>query len=448
MRVWTRNHICTLRLKHPVTSFFVFLLFCIALDAPALSKGNVLSLGTDTTIVQRYGSLRTVGNRVVDKNGNPAVLRGMSLFWSQWMGQFYNRDCVQWLRDDWKCSVVRAAMAVDQGGYLTNGLAEKVKILSVIDACIDLGIYVIVDWHEEHAQWHRPQAIAFFEDIAKRYHDKPNIIYEIFNEPLQVSWADSIKPYADSVVRHIRAIDPNNLIVVGNPTWSQDVDVAAANPLDSSYHNIAYTLHFYAATHKQSLRNKATVAMARGAALFVTEFGTTTSSGGGTIDSAETVTWMQFMSDNGISWCNWSVADKDETSAALKPGANATGGWPLSSISISGQWIRNKIRTGNAALVTGVLGLSETPLQFQLHQNYPNPFNPSTTIRYEVPVPGGVTITIYDVLGRQIRILMNEEKQRGAYSIQWDASEVSNGVYFYQMKAGTFTDVKRLVVVK
>jgi hypothetical protein len=142
--------------------------------------------------------------------------------------------------------------------------------------------------------------------------------------------------------------------------------------------------------------------MARGAALFVTEFGMTTSSGSGTIDSAETVTWMQFMSDNGISWCNWSVSDKDETSAALKPGASGTGGWPMSSISISGQWIRNKIRTGNAALVTGVPAVSGLPLQFQLHQNYPNPFNPSTTIHYEVAVAGSVTITVYDVLGRQL----------------------------------------------
>jgi endoglucanase len=448
MIVQTNSQYNSKRVNQSLLVLTAFLLFSIVMPAPALSKGHANTLGADTTIVQRFGALRTVGNRVVDKNGNPAVLRGMSLFWSQWMGQFYNHDCVQWLRNDWKCSVVRAAMGVESGGYLTNGLAEKMKILTVIDACVDLGIYVIVDWHEEHAQWHRPQAIAFFEDIAKRYHDKPNIIYEIFNEPLQVSWADSIKPYADSVVRHIRAIDPNNLIIVGNPTWSQDVDVAAANPLDSSYHNIAYTLHFYAATHKQSLRNKATVAMARGAALFVTEFGMTTSSGSGTIDSAETVTWMQFMSDNGISWCNWSVSDKDETSAALKPGASGTGGWPMSSISISGQWIRNKIRTGNAALVTGVPAVSGLPLQFQLHQNYPNPFNPSTTIHYEVAVAGSVTITVYDVLGRQIRTLMNEEKQPGAYSVSWDASDVSNGIYFYQMRAGTFTDVKRLVVVK
>jgi endoglucanase len=421
-------------------------LFSVAAHAAASSPEHRIALGSDSTIVQRFGALKTVGNRVVDQNGNPVVLRGMSLYWSQWKGQFYNASCVQWLRDDWKCSVVRASMAVESGGYLTNSLAENMKVKSVIDACIALGIYVIVDWHDHHAQWHTTQSIAFFEGIARQYHDKPNIIYEIYNEPLQVSWADSVKPYADSVVRHIRAIDSNNLIVVGSPTWSQDVDIAANNPL--AYNNIAYSLHFYAATHKQELRNKAAAALNKGVPLFVTEFGTTPASGNGIIDSAETDLWMQFMSANNISWCNWSLSDASETSAALKPGSSGTGGWPISNISISGLWVRNKIRTGNALLLTGVGSNVKPPLEFKMHQNYPNPFNPSTTIRFQVPSDGMVTMTILDVLGRRVGVLMNEEKPRGTYSVRWDATSVPNGVYFYQLKAGNFMDVKKMIVVK
>jgi len=424
------------RIHH--TKWYAVVVACLVYNVPAFSA--------DTTVVERYGALRTAGNRIVGRNGNPVVLRGMSLYWSQWKGQFYNYDCVKWLRDDWKCSVVRASMAVESGGFLTNGLAEKVKVKNVINACIDLGIYVIVDWHDHHGQWHTAQSIAFFEDIARQYKDKPNIIYEIYNEPLQVSWADSIKPYADTLVKRIRAIDPNNLIVVGNPTWSQDVDVAAANPVVSN--NIAYTLHFYAATHKSSLRVKASVALSRGAALFATEFGTTEASGTGKIDSVETGIWLKFLEDNKISWCNWSVADLTETSAALKPGASGTGGWPLSSVSTSGLWLRTKIREGNAQLISAVQPQTEMPRTFGLRQNYPNPFNPTTTVRYELSEAGPVSITVHDVLGRRIDTLVSGEKPGGQYSVQWDAANIPNGTYFCRMRAGAFSDVKRMIVMK
>src|SRR3990172_2958190 len=287
-------------------ALFLITLLTLLISATAFSN--------DLTIVEKYGLLRTEGNRLVDKDGNPVVLRGMSLFWSQWMAQFYNYDCVEWLRDDWKCTVVRASMGIESGGYLTNPLAEDAKIRTVIDACIDLGIYVIIDWHDHNAHNHRQQAIDFFEDIAFTYGEEPNIIYEIYNEPTQVSWNNVVKPYADSLARHIRAIDPDNLIIVGTPTWSQDVDIAALSPL--SYDNLAYALHFYAATHKQSLRNKATTALNRGIALFVSEFGTSESSGTGVLDSLEVERWLKFLTDNKLSWCNWSIADKDETSAA------------------------------------------------------------------------------------------------------------------------------------
>ncbi|HLP17593.1 MAG TPA: cellulase family glycosylhydrolase [Bacteroidota bacterium] len=433
-RIQTGNH--TLRAVAAIACLIVF----------QAAATQAISATSDTTVVQRFGALKTAGNKIVDQNGNPVVLRGMSLYWSQWKGQFYNTNCVQWLRNDWKCSVVRASMAVEMGGYLTNALNEKTKIKNVINACIAAGIYVIVDWHDHHAQWHTPQAIAFFEEIARLYHDKPNIIYEIYNEPLQVSWADSVKPYADTLARRIRAIDPNNLIIVGSPTWSQDVDIAAGNPL--TYSNIAYTLHFYAATHKQSLRNKAAVALAKGAALFVSEFGTTEASGTGKIDSAETELWMKFMNDNQLSWCNWSVADLSETSAALKPGASGDGGWPLSEISISGLWIRNKIRTENAAIVSGIRSVGEAPLNFQLDQNYPNPFNPSTTIGFQVPEDGLVTIDIFDALGRKVDTLLNEFMHRGIHHIRWTPSHVSSGVFFCQLKAGSFVDMRRMIVLK
>ncbi|MGB2821174.1 MAG: cellulase family glycosylhydrolase, partial [Phycisphaerae bacterium] len=86
------------------------------------------------SIVGKHGQLRVEGNRIVDKNGKPVALHGMSLFWSQWMGQYYNAEAVKWLRDDWGCTVVRAAMAVESGGYLRNPKREKQKVIEVIQA--------------------------------------------------------------------------------------------------------------------------------------------------------------------------------------------------------------------------------------------------------------------------------------------------------------------------
>lgn len=296
------------------------------------------------TAVERHGALRVEGNRIVDAKGAPVVLRGMSLFWSQWAPEFYNRGAIRWLRDDWNVNVVRAAIAVHQGGYLTHPEREMRKAEAAIDAAVALGLYVIVDWHAHEPE---PEAAAiFFEQIARKYGHLPNLIYETWNEPLREhDWSSVIKPYHMTVIRRIRAIDPDNLIVAGTQTWSQDVDKAAADPLPFS--NLAYTLHFYAGTHRQALRDKAEAALARGAALFVTEWGTTDANGDGPVDEAETRLWWDFMENNRLSHLNWSISTKKESSAALLPGASPRGRWRLHQISPSGRLVRDQLRRMN-----------------------------------------------------------------------------------------------------
>ena len=315
----------------------------LALANHASAKPPSQSNARKGGIVAKHGQLRVKGNRIVDKNGRPVALHGMSLFWSQWMGQYYNAEAVKWLRDDWGCTVVRAAMAVESGGYLRNPKREKQKVITVIQAAIDLGIYVVVDWHDHNAHQHTRQARTFFAEVAKDYGKYPNIIYETWNEPLNKhDWRTVIKPYHEAVIPTIRAHDPDALIVCGTQTWSQDVDKAARHPL--KFDNIAYSLHFYAATHKQSLRNKAAAALKAGVALMVTEWGTSEASGGGKLDYEETKKWLEFMDRHQLSWCNWSVADKRETSAALQPRANAKGRWPAKSLSRSGTLLRKALR--------------------------------------------------------------------------------------------------------
>ena len=111
----------------------------------------------------------------------------------------------------------------------------------------------------------------------------------------------------------------------------------------------------------------------------------------------------------------------------------------------------NPIVTGIniSILPTGVNnGISNLPKAFALYQNYPNPFNPSTTIHYEIPNSGLVTLKIYDVLGRESATLVNEYKTIGKYDVKFNAANLSSGVYFYQLREGNFTAVKKLLLLK
>ncbi|WP_072052929.1 cellulase family glycosylhydrolase [Hymenobacter terrenus] len=306
------------------------------------------------TPVTRYGALRVQGSQIVDQASQPVSLAGNSLFWSNngWGGErYYTANVVGWLKNNWNATIVRAAMGVDEaGGYLENPAREKAKVKAVVDACVAAGLYVIIDWHSHHAEQHQAEAIAFFREMATTYGNTPNVIYEIYNEPLQVSWTGVVKPYAQAVTNAIRAIDPDNLIVVGTPTWSQDVDVAAGSPVSGT--NIAYTLHFYAATHKSSLRNKASVALSQGVALFVTEYGTCDASGGGAVDATSTQEWMDFMRANKLSHCNWALNDKSETASALLPGTSPSAAWSDSYLTASGRLVKGYVQNWGGTTTT------------------------------------------------------------------------------------------------
>ncbi len=269
----------------------------------------------------------------------------MSLYWSQWVPKYWNYNTIKWLRDDWKITVIRAAMAVDVGGYATNPAAEQAKMFTVIDAAISLGIYVVVDFHVHEANLYQSQAQTFFRAVAQKYGNSPNILYEPWNEPLDVSWANVIKPYHESIITTIRQYDPDNIIICGTGFYSQRVDEAAANRINRT--NIAYTLHYYANTHKAGLRSTAQTALNNGVPLFVTEYGTTDATGKGTVNEAESKTWWAFLDQNKVSHANWSVADIPEASAALEANASVDGGWTLAQIKQSGEIVRTELRAKN-----------------------------------------------------------------------------------------------------
>jgi len=293
-----------------------------------------------------HGHIRVEGSQLVGKHDQPVRLRGMSLFWSQWGGKYWNAGVIDWLVKDWGITMIRAAMGVESGGYLENHQVEKEKLVEVVDAAIRNGIYVVIDWHDHHAEPHVEEAKAFFAEMSAIYGHYPNVFFEIFNEPLQESWETDIMPYEQQIVDTIRR-HSGNLIICGTRTWSQDVDLAADKPLKGF--NLAYTLHFYAAYHKESLREKARVALSKGIALFASEWGTCYFDGNGQLDLNETNIWLDFLAEHNISDANWALNDKDEACSALLPGTQNKANWSTDVLTDSGRFVRSHLKSTREA---------------------------------------------------------------------------------------------------
>jgi endoglucanase len=275
--------------------------------------------------VKTHGQLNVKGTQLVDAKGNPLMLHGMSFGWHNLWPRFYNKGAVHTLVTDWNCTVIRASMGIqlNDSGYLKSP-ATSIKLMSnVIDACIKEGVYVIIDWHDHNI--HLKEAKDFYEMMSKEYGKYPNVIYELFNEPDYETWPE-VKTYAEEVIKVIRANDPDNIILVGSPRWDQDVQLPAADPI-KSYTNLMYTMHFYAGTHKQWLRDRTDEAMQKGLPIFISECAGMEASGDGPVDHAEWLAFVEWMNKKGLSWVAWSVSDKKETCSILNPSADSNGKW-------------------------------------------------------------------------------------------------------------------------
>ncbi|HMO60573.1 MAG TPA: glycoside hydrolase family 5 protein [Ferruginibacter sp.] len=293
--------------------------------------------------VVQHGKLKVKGTQLTNQYNKPVILNGMSFGWSCFHPRFYTAGAVAWLHKDWNCNVIRAAMGIEpNNGYLQDSAKSVQLIRTVVEAAIKEGVYVIIDWHSHNINL--KEAKAFFAQMAKDYHQYPNIIYEIFNEPDDETWP-KVKAYSIEIIKTIRTYDKENIILVGSPHWDQDIHLPAEDPI-IGFDNLMYTVHFYAATHKQWLRDRTDEAIAKGIPVFISESAGMEATGDGPLDEAEWAKWIEWMQLRKLSWITWSVSDKDETCSVLKTSASATGGWKEEDLKTSGiktrQYLRNK----------------------------------------------------------------------------------------------------------
>ena len=294
--------------------------------------------------VKKYGQLQVLGAQLCDQQGNPVILRGVSLGWHNLWPRFYNRKVVQTLKDDWNASVVRAAMGIlIEDNYLDNPDFAMQCMTPVIESAIKKNVYVIIDWHSHFLK--TEEAKAFFGRMAKKYGKYPHIIYEIYNEPVEDSWAD-LKKYAYEVIGEIRKYDTDNIVLVGCPHWDQDIHLVAESPLEG-LRNVMYTVHFYAATHGDYLRERTEAAIKKGIPVFISESGATEASGDGKIDPVSEEKWIQMCERLGVSWVCWSISDKNESCSMLLPRATATGPWPDDVIKEYGKLVKSLLKKYN-----------------------------------------------------------------------------------------------------
>ncbi|MCU0404436.1 MAG: glycoside hydrolase family 5 protein [Chitinophagaceae bacterium] len=291
--------------------------------------------------VKVHGALSVKGTQLVDASGKPYVLRGMSLGWSCFHPQYYTAGVVKELHKNWNSSVVRAALGIEpKKGYRDDPKGQRALIETVVDAAIKEGIYVIVDWHSHNINL--AEAKEFFDYMAARYGKYENVIWEVFNEPDHETWPE-VKAYSEAIIAVIRKHDPDNIILVGSPRWDQEVQLPAADPIKGQI-NLMYTMHFYAGTHKQWLRDRTDEAMKAGLPIFVSECAGMEATGNGPVDEEEFRKFIDWMDARYISYLTWSVSDKDETCSVLKAGAPVNGQWNDDHLKASGKLIKQILK--------------------------------------------------------------------------------------------------------
>lgn len=346
------------------------------------NKGSNAANGSDkggsaAQAASGYAGKLSVSGSQLCANGSPIQLRGVSTHGLSWFPGYVNEAMISELKA-WGANVFRLAMyTAESGGYCTGDEANRTKLKNLVKDGVQYatnqGMYVIIDWHilsDGNPNTHKQQAIAFFSEMAQLYKDNDHVIYEICNEPNGgVSWGE-VKGYAQEVIAAIRQYDADGVILVGNPTWCQEIDKVAADPI-SGYSNIMYTLHFYADTHRDDLRNKLVSAVNAGIPVFVSEFGICDASGNGALNTQQADLWIQTLNQYRISFVEWSLCNKAESASLIQSGCNKTSGITTDDLSESGKWLLKTLQ-GTTAGASSAQNQTQQNTQGQNSQSQQN----------------------------------------------------------------------------
>ena len=290
--------------------------------------------------------LAVKGTKIVDASGEVVQLRGISTLGFRYP-EYITEASFKTLRDEWGINVIRLAMYTDEpGGYCTDGDREELKKIMIrgVELATELSMYVIVDWHilfDKSPMVYKDEAIRFFDEMASRFKDHTNVIYEICNEPQESPFASIIRPYSLEVIPVIRKYDKDAIIIVGTDNWSQDVDDVIGQEIDDP--NVMYALHFYAATHQEKLLSKAQTAIDSGIPVFISECSICDASGDGRIDREWGKKWIDFADEYDISYIVWNLSNKDESSSILKSDTSSLSDWKDDEYSETGLWFKQRI---------------------------------------------------------------------------------------------------------
>ena len=421
--------------------------------------GPVSQYGELITGKNSQGKGRIYGSCEGVKDGAEVQVRGMSLYWSLMPQavEFWSEEGIATMVNDMKIQIVRAAMATGdedwQGewngiklkGYAVDPNNQKQFMKTVVEAAIKNDIYVIIDWHSHKANQQTDAAKNFFREMAQTYGQYDNVIFEVFNEPEKISWGD-VKNYANQVIEVIRQYS-DNLILVGNPEWDQNPSAAIGNEVNDSKKNTAYTLHYYANSHNwegtyewggESEGLKGEKAMNAGLSVFVSEWGTANSNGGGDPNQGRNQSWQEYLNKHKLSWANWSASYISEGTAAFQGGSSKTS----LQYTTSGNLVKGYLSTNPASYTkcpTGQQGLGEqgTASLLAAHDFGLNISLTGKTLR--VSAPQAATVEIYNTLGNKLLAVDN-------VSGELSLAKLPLGRYMVRVRSGSASTMRAIAI--
>lgn len=330
-----------------VSSLLVVALAILLVQTAGFAVGKKAAQAGQTPL-QKNGSLRVKDGKIVNEKGKTFVIQGVSTHGLSWFPQYVNQEAFASLKKMGVNTVRLAMYTQEYMGYCTGGKENQKKLRNLVDkgvkAATELGMYVIIDWHilsDGNPLTHKKAAKSFFTAMAKKYCNHKNVLYEICNEPngSEGSWKN-IKKYTAVIAKAIRRIHKKAIIIVGTPTWSQDLEQPLKAPVSGE--NIVYAFHFYAATHKQDMRSRVQEVLKQNLPVIVSEFSLCEASGNGTIDVKEANQWMKLLDKYKVGRVCWNLSNKAESSSMIKASCSKTGGWKNSDLTKIGKWIKKK----------------------------------------------------------------------------------------------------------